>query len=38
MAERRVLNTHNTVIDSESPWKVTLRDLGLVGRLQDVCL
>jgi uncharacterized protein len=25
MAERRVLNSHNTVIDSESPWKVTLR-------------
>lgn len=25
MAERRALNTHNTVIDSESPWRVTLR-------------
>ena len=25
MAESRALNTHNTVIDSESPWKVTLR-------------
>ena len=25
MAERRVLNSHNSVIDSESPWKVTLR-------------
>jgi TPR repeat protein len=25
MAERRALNTHNTVIDSESPWRVTQR-------------
>ena len=25
MAERRVLNTYNTVIDSESPWRVTQR-------------
>jgi TPR repeat protein len=25
MAERRALNTHNTVIDSESPWRVTRR-------------
>ena len=25
MAERRALRTHNTVIDSESPWRVTLR-------------
>src|SRR5271163_3811737 len=25
MAERRARNTTNTVIDSESPWKVTLR-------------
>jgi uncharacterized protein len=26
MAKRRALKIHNTVIDSESPWKVTLRD------------
>ena len=25
MAERRALNTHNTLIDSKSPWKVTQR-------------
>jgi len=25
MAERRALNTHNTVVDSESPWRVTQR-------------
>src|SRR5215470_5890833 len=25
MAERRALNNHATVIDSESPWKVTQR-------------
>jgi uncharacterized protein len=25
MAERRALKTHNTVIDSESPWRVTQR-------------
>ena len=26
MAESRALNTHNTVIDSESPWRVTQRN------------
>ena len=31
MAERRALNTHNTVIDSEAPWKVTLRDWNWSG-------
>ena len=26
MTERRALKIHNTVIDSESPWNVTLRN------------
>ena len=26
MAERRALKTHNAIIDSESPWRVTQRD------------
>ncbi len=26
MAERRIRKIHSTIIDSESPWKVTLRD------------
>jgi len=26
MAERRALKTHNTIVDSKSPWRVTQRD------------
>ena len=31
MALRRALNTHDTVIDSETPWKVTRRDWNWSG-------